>query len=68
MLSYIQEYCALPPLNSHPTHDEESDTWDIHFLDKDDGEPICLPFETLEEANETLTQSLEVYYNEENTE
>ena len=63
-LDYITEYCELPPLN-RPQFDEDSDTWDIHFMEKDGSDPICLPFETLEEANETLKQALELYHNEE---
>jgi len=73
-LDYIKEYCELPPLN-RPQYDEGTETYDIYFAEKmDKGNPygleqemICLPFDTLEEANETLTQALEIYYNEEDT-
>ena len=68
MIDYIKEYCELPPLN-RPEYDSDSDTWDIYFAEKMDGpnpynleqEMICLAFETLEEANETLKQALEYY-------
>ena len=74
-LDYIKEYCELPPLN-RPQYDEDTQTWDIHFAEKMDGgnpynleqEMICLAFDTLEEASETLTEALEIYYNEEDTE
>ena len=65
MINYVEANCALPPL-SRPQYDEDSDTWDIIFQDKEDGEHICLAFESLEEANETLKQALELY-NEEDT-
>ena len=73
-LDYIKEYCELPPLN-RPQYDEDTETYDIYFGEKMDwGNPygleqemICLPFDTLEEANETLTQALDIYYNEEDT-
>ena len=72
-LDYIKENCQLPPLN-RPEYDSDTETYDIYFEEKEYGNPydlekemICLPFETLEEANETLNQALEVYYNEENT-
>ena len=70
MVDYIKEYCELPPLN-RPQYDEDTETWDIHFTEKEGGNPynleqevICLAFETLEEANETLQQALELYYEE----
>ena len=70
-LDYIKENCQLPPLN-RPQYDEDCGTWDIHFAEKMDGgnpynleqQTICLAFDTLEEANETLKQSLEVYHEE----
>ena len=69
-LDYIKEFCELPPLN-RPQYDEDTETWDIHFTEKEGGNPydleqevICLAFETLEEANETLQQALELYYEE----
>ena len=72
-LDYIKENCKLPPLN-RPEYDSDTETYDLYFEEKEYGNPydletemICLPFETLEEANETLNQALEVYYNEENT-
>jgi len=70
MVDYIKEFCELPPLN-RPQYDEDTETWDIHFTEKEGGNPynleqevICLAFETLEEANETLQQALELYYEE----
>ena len=72
MIDYIKENCDLPPLN-RPQYDADSDTYDIYFTEKKGYNPydleeemICLPFETLEEANETLKQALELYH-EENT-
>ena len=70
-LNYIKEYCELPPLN-RPEYDAESDTYDIYFAEKMDGanpynleqDLICLAFESLEEADETLKQALEEYYEE----
>ena len=71
MIDYIKENCKLPPLN-RPEYDSDTGTYDIYFEEKEYGNPydletemICLPFETLEEANETLKQALELYYNEE---
>ena len=68
MIDYIKEYCELPPLN-RPEYDEDSDTWDLYFAEKMDApnpynldqELICLAFESLEEAQETLKQALEYY-------
>ena len=57
MINYVEANCALPPL-SRPQYDEDSDTWDIHFQDKEDGEGICLAFESLEEAQQLLKQAL----------
>ena len=72
MIDYIKENCKLPPLN-RPEFDEDTDTWDIYFEENEEGSAydfgdgmICLPFETLEEANEVLKQALELYYDEEN--
>ena len=68
MLNYIQEYCELPPLNSQE-YDDDTGTWDLYFAEKQEYCPynleqelICLPFDTLEEAQETLKQALELYY------
>ena len=68
MLIYIQEYCELPPLN-RPEYDDDTGTWDLYFAEKQEYCPynleqelICLPFDTLEEAQETLKQALELYY------
>ena len=72
MLDYIKENCKLPPLN-RPQYDSDTETYDLYFEEKEYGNPydletemICLPFETLEEANEVLKQALELYYDEEN--
>jgi|19_taG_2_1085344.scaffolds.fasta_scaffold12813_5 hydroxylamine reductase (hybrid-cluster protein) len=69
MINYVEANCALPPL-SRPQYDEDSDTWDIHFQDKEDGEVICLAFESLEEAQQLLKQalSLQETQDEEDTE
>ena len=74
MIDYIKENCELPPL-SRPQFDEDSDTWDLYFAEKKSPDPynvggddiICLPFDTLEEANKTLKQALELYHDEEDT-
>tara|TARA_Y100001963_G_scaffold107253_1_gene148274 strand:- start:215 stop:457 length:243 start_codon:yes stop_codon:yes gene_type:complete len=73
MLDYIKENCQLPPLN-RPEYDSDTETYDLYFAEKEvynayglEQELICLPFETLEEANETLKQALEISY-EKNTE
>lgn len=73
MIDYIKENCKLPPLN-RPEYDSDTETYDLYFEEKEYGNPydleqemICLPFETLEEANETLKQALELYENEEDT-
>ncbi len=73
-LDYIKEFCELPPLN-RPEYDADTETYDIYFAEKEGGNPygleqemICLPFETLEEANETLKQALELYYDEDTQE
>ena len=57
MIDYIEANCEPTPLN-RPQYDEDSDTWDIIFQDNEDGEEICLPFESLEEAQETYKQAL----------
>ena len=71
MIDYIKENCKLPPLN-RPQYDADSDTYDIYFEEKEEGNPydlqqemICLAFETLEEAQKTLNKVLAGYYNEE---
>ena len=70
MIDYIKENCQLPPLN-RPEYDSDTATYDLYFAEKEvynayglEQELICLPFETLEEANETLQQALDLYYNE----
>ena len=72
MLEYISENCELPPLN-RPEYDAETDTYDLYFAEKETYNPygleqqlICLQFDTLEEASETLNQALEIYYEEDN--
>jgi len=75
MIDYIKEFCELPPLN-RPQYDEDTETYDIYFAEKMDGgnpydleqEMICLAFESLEEANETLKQALELYHEEDTPE
>jgi len=72
MINYIKENCKLPPLN-RPEYDSDTDTYDLYFEENEEGNPynleqelICVAFETLEEAQKTLTQVLTGYYNEEN--
>jgi hypothetical protein len=71
MIDYIEEYCELPPLN-RPEFDDDTGTWDLYFAEKVTYNPynleqelICLPFDTLEEAQSTLKQSLELYETQE---
>lgn len=71
MIDYIQEYCELPPLN-RPEFDDDTGTWDLYFAEKVTYNPynleqelICLPFDTLEEAQQTLKQTLELYETQE---
>jgi hypothetical protein len=67
MIEYIKEYCELPPLN-RPEFDDDTGTWDLYFAEKEvynpyrlEQELICVPFDTLEEAQATLKQALELY-------
>ena len=71
MIEYINEYCELPPLN-RPEYDDDTGTWDLYFAEKETYNPyrleqelICIPFDTLEEAQRTLKRSLELYYTKE---
>lgn len=71
MIDYIKENCELPPLN-RPEFDDDTGTWDLYFAEKEkycpynlEQELICLPFDTLEEAQQTLKQALELYETEE---
>ena len=71
MIDYIEEYCELPPLN-RPEFDDDTGTWDLYFADKVTYNPynleqelICLPFDTLEEAQSALKQSQELYETQE---
>ena len=73
MIDYIRTNCELPPLN-RPEYDDDTGTWDLYFAEKVEYCPyyleqelICIPFETLEEAQEALNQALELYYNETKT-
>ena len=33
MINYIKEYCELPPLN-RPEYDEDTETYDLYFAEK----------------------------------
>ncbi|MBD36242.1 MAG: hypothetical protein CL512_05685 [Actinobacteria bacterium] len=65
MIDYIKEYCQLPPLE-RPLYDEDSDTWDLWFEEKpcswypysQEGELICLSYETKQEAESDYSASL----------
>ncbi len=69
MIDYIKENCELPPLEK-PLYDEDSDTWDLYFEEKDnhkhwvlnETELISLPFETKEEADDMFQQSMEIHH------
>jgi hypothetical protein len=64
MIDYIKEYCKLPPLE-RPLYDEDSDTWDLWFDEKkcswfpypQDGEMICVQYETKTEAEKDYDAS-----------
>ena len=68
MIDYIEANCVVPPVCSHPCYDEDSDTWDVHFQDKEDGEVICIPLETPEEAQELIQKSVDLAYKDTNNE
>ena len=71
MIDYIEANCIVPPLNSHPEYDEESDTWDVYFEESEGANPyelerelICIALDTLEEAKELIQKSVDLAYNE----
>lgn len=71
MIEYVKANCVVPPLNSHPNYDDDTDTWDVWFEEKVDynpygllTEPICIALDTLEEAQELIQKSLELAYDE----
>jgi hydroxylamine reductase (hybrid-cluster protein) len=71
MIDYVEANCIVPPLNSHPHYDEESDMWGVDFEEKNTFNPYNLPtapisvfVETLEEARELIQKSVELAYNE----
>ena len=79
MIDYIEANCIVPPLNSHPEYDEESDTWDVWFEESEGANPyelerelICIALDTLEEAQSLIIQSVQLAHkegqNEEDTE
>ena len=76
MIDYIEANCIVPPLNSHPHYDEDSDSWDVWFEEKETTNsyglstaPICVTFDTLEEAQVAIRKAVQLYYeNEEVTE
>ena len=67
MIEYIEENCVLPPLEA-PLYDEDSDTYDLWFDEREcawhpypDPQLICLPFETQEEAQQVFNQAMELH-------
>lgn len=67
MIEYIEENCILPPLEA-PLYDEDSDTYDLWFDEREcawhpypDPQLICLPFETQEEAQQVFNQAMELH-------
>ncbi len=60
MLNYIEANCHPTPLESHPNYDEDSDMWDLHFIDKEDASVIRVSLESLEEAQETIKKCLQL--------
>ena len=72
MIDYVEANCVVPPLNSHPHYDEESDMWEVIFDEKDTFNPYDLPttpisvfVETLEEAQELIQKGVDLAYNQE---
>ena len=66
MLNYIEENCKLPPLEK-PLYDEDSDTWDLYFEEKEyKGFPypeqslFPIPFDTKEEADQIWNECLQI--------
>ena len=71
MINYVEANCIVPPLNSHPKYDEESDTWDVWFEESEGSnpyglptEPICIALDTLEEAQVLIRKSVELSHKE----
>jgi|APSaa5957512493_1039668.scaffolds.fasta_scaffold09885_5 hypothetical protein len=71
MIDYIEANCIVPPLNSHPEHDEESGTWDVYFEEREGANPyeletelICIALDTMEEAQDLIRKSVDLYYKE----
>ena len=71
MIDYIEADCIVPPLNSHPEYDEESDTWDVYFEEREGANPyeletelICIALDTMEEAQDLIRKSVDLYYKE----
>ena len=67
MIEYIEENCVLPPLEA-PLYDEDADTYDLWFDEKEclwhpypDPQLICMPFETKEEATEMYNKAMEIH-------
>ena len=74
MIDFIEAICHPTPLNSHPTYDDDSDTWEVWFEEREDfnpygldNSPICVSLDTLAEAQKTIQQALALAYNEEDT-
>ena len=68
MIGYIEANCIVPPLNSHPEYDEESDTWDVYFEESEGANPyelerdlVCIALDTLEEAQSLIIKSVQLY-------
>jgi hypothetical protein len=71
MIDYIEANCIVPPLNSHPEYDEDSDTWDVWFEESEGVNPygletelICIALDTLEEAQALIQKSVELSHKE----
>tara|TARA_R110002020_G_scaffold101173_1_gene238599 strand:+ start:840 stop:1070 length:231 start_codon:yes stop_codon:yes gene_type:complete len=60
MINYIEANCHPTPLESHPNYDEDSDMWDLRFIDKEDASVIRVSLESLEEAQETIKKCLQL--------
>jgi|TARA_B110000196_G_C20665641_1_gene439505 hypothetical protein len=68
MIDYVEANCIVPPLNSHPEYDEESDTWDVYFEESEGANPyelerdlVCIALDTLEEAQSLIIKSVQLY-------
>lgn len=72
MLDYIKENCQLPPLEEEPLYDNDSQTWDLYFDEKEcswfpypDAQLISISYETKDEAIEDMRAIKQIMLEEE---